>query len=99
MKPRQYTGKSNATQGEPSRASGPAAPISGPGTNPGQPSLDPAAAVRSAASGGAGGTPDKSMSGKARVVLWGLVAVALVSGLVLYFRYERAVVPLFGGGR
>jgi hypothetical protein len=102
MKPRQYTGKSNATQGEPSRISDPsgtAAPITGPGTDPGQPSSDPAAAVRSAARGGADGTPDQSPSGKARVVLWGLVAVALVAGLVLYFRYERAVVPLFGGGR
>jgi len=29
-----------------------------------------------------------------RVVLWGLFGVALVVGLVLYFKYERLVAPL-----
>jgi len=34
-----------------------------------------------------------------RIMIWGAVLVILVAGLVMYFRYERAVVPLFGGGR
>jgi hypothetical protein len=31
-----------------------------------------------------------------RVLLWALVGVALVVGLVLYFRYERQIAPLLG---
>lgn len=42
--------------------------------------------------------PDESV-GIPRVVLWGAVAVALAVGVALYFRYERAITPLFGGGR
>jgi hypothetical protein len=34
-----------------------------------------------------------------RVVVWGAVLAVLVAGLVMYFRYERAVVPLFGRGQ
>ena len=34
-----------------------------------------------------------------RVVTWGAVLVILLAGLALYFRYERAIVPLFGRGR
>ena len=30
------------------------------------------------------------------VVLWTLVGVAIVVGIVLYFRYERTLTPLFG---
>ena len=42
----------------------------------------------------------KRPSGAAtRILIWGTVLVVLVLGLVMYFRYERAVVPLFGGGR
>ena len=29
-------------------------------------------------------------------VLWGVVAGAIVVGVVLYFRYERALTPLVG---
>ena len=28
--------------------------------------------------------------------LWTLVGVAIVAGIVLYFRYERTLTPLFG---
>jgi hypothetical protein len=31
-----------------------------------------------------------------RVLLWALVGVAIVVGVVLYFRYERLIVPLLG---
>ena len=31
-------------------------------------------------------------------MVWGLVAVALVAGLCLYFLFERTMLPLFGGG-
>jgi hypothetical protein len=31
-----------------------------------------------------------------RVLLWTLVGVALVVGLLLYFRYERQIAPLLG---
>jgi type VI protein secretion system component VasF len=31
-----------------------------------------------------------------RVVVWGLVAAAIVVGLVLYFIYERQITPLVG---
>ena len=31
-----------------------------------------------------------------RVVVWALVAVAIVVGLVLYFVYERQITPLVG---
>ncbi len=32
-----------------------------------------------------------------RALLWFGIATALVAGVVLYFLYERGVVPLFGG--
>lgn len=31
-----------------------------------------------------------------RVILWIIVAAALVVGVVLYFKYERLLVPLVG---
>jgi hypothetical protein len=31
-----------------------------------------------------------------RVLLWGAAAVALVIGIVLYFKYERLLAPLLG---
>jgi hypothetical protein len=32
----------------------------------------------------------------ARVVLWGVVALALLLGLYLYFRYGQTVAPVLG---
>lgn len=31
-----------------------------------------------------------------RVLLWSLVAAAIVTGIILYFRYERMLTPLVG---
>jgi hypothetical protein len=31
-----------------------------------------------------------------RVIVWALVGVVVILGLVLYFRYERLVLPLVG---
>jgi hypothetical protein len=31
-----------------------------------------------------------------RVLLWALVAAAIVVGVVLYFKYERQITPLIG---
>ena len=31
-----------------------------------------------------------------RVVLWSLVALSMVVGLVLYFKFERQIAPLIG---
>ncbi len=82
MEPREYTGKTDATQGTAAGAPPDGAAAGGPlGRAPR--SDAPSDAPR-------GGVP--------RVVLWAAVAVALVAGLVLYFRYEGAVSPLFGGG-
>ena len=39
-------------------------------------------------------TADPDAVPLARVVLWSLFAVVLVVGLVLYFKYERVVMPL-----
>ena len=39
-------------------------------------------------------TPDPDGVPLVRVLLWGLFAVVLVVGLVLYFKYERVVMPL-----
>lgn len=36
-------------------------------------------------------------SGGPIALLWVALAAALVAGVVLYFLYERGVVPLFGG--
>lgn len=38
---------------------------------------------------------DSSVSFR-RVILWGAVAIALVIGVVLYFKYERLLAPLLG---
>jgi hypothetical protein len=41
-------------------------------------------------------SPDDEAVPLRRVLLWGLVAVAIVVGLVLYFVYERQITPLVG---
>lgn len=42
--------------------------------------------------------PETAPSTGPRWMVWGLVAVALVAGLCLYFLFERTMLPLFGGG-
>jgi hypothetical protein len=91
MEPGQYTGKTDATQGEPAAGESPssapassAAPTSAPVASGGTVTRRPA--VRT------GGN-------FVRLVGWGAVLAILAAGLVMYFRYERAVVPLFGRGR
>ena len=37
------------------------------------------------------------LAGVPRALLWVGIAAALVAGVVLYFLYERGIVPLFGG--
>jgi hypothetical protein len=37
------------------------------------------------------------LRGLQRASLWLVIAALLVIGLVLYFRYESGIVPLFGG--
>ena len=32
-----------------------------------------------------------------RVVFWSGVAVVVLTGLALFFRYQRTIAPLFGG--
>lgn len=34
--------------------------------------------------------------GARRILLWGIVGVAVIAGVVLYFRYERLLQPLIG---
>ena len=44
-------------------------------------------------------TPDASSTttpGARSVLLWLLVATAVVAGIVLYFRHERTLTPLIG---
>jgi hypothetical protein len=83
MKSREYTGKSDATQG-----AGPDAAAASNG-----PSADPDAPSDAGREAGTGGTR------LPRAVLWTAVVVALAAGVALYFRYEHAVSPLFGGAR
>ncbi len=94
MEPGQYTGKTGATPGEPPRDE------RAPSDN--VPSPVPASASRAGTNARAGVTRRASTrrgGDMMRVVVWGAVLAALVAGLVMYFRYERAVVPLFGRGR
>jgi hypothetical protein len=42
--------------------------------------------------------PDAERGGVPRSLVWGMVAVAVVAGLALYFAFERNIAPLFGGG-
>ncbi len=94
MEPGQYTGKSDATPGEPpldERAQGGGVPSPAPALAPQPDANVRAASVRRGATRRGGDT--------VRVVMWGAVLAALVAGLVMYFRYEKAVVPLFGRGR
>ena len=39
----------------------------------------------------------RSLRGVQRATLWLAIAVLLIVGLVLYFRFESGIVPLFGG--
>ena len=101
MEPGQYTGKTDATQGEaprgdaapgapsPPSASPPASPV------PGVPRSAPGGGPRRTT--GRGMVPKRSVAG--RILLWGTVAVVIVAGLLLYFRYEPSVVPLLRGRR
>ena len=91
MEPGQYTGKSDATPGgQPLDEHTPSA----------VPSPAPASATERAHAARAGGPPRLRRGGETmRVVVWGAVLAVLVAGLVMYFRYERAVVPLFGRGQ
>jgi hypothetical protein len=98
MEPGQYTGKSDATQGErppADRVDGAAVPSPAPEAVP------PPARPVARASGAPGGrrAANESHGSVMRAVLWVAVLAALVVGLVMYFQYERAVVPLIGGGR
>jgi hypothetical protein len=90
MEPAQYTGKTDATQGG-----------RPPGELPSSAPVSPAPAAAPAASGGTVTRRPTPRSGGnlVRVVTWGAVLAILAAGLVMYFRYERAVVPLFGRGR
>ena len=94
MEPGQYTGKTNATPGE--------APLDEQARSETVPSPASASASQPGANARTAGvrrrTPRRG-GDTVRVVMWGTVLAALVAGLVLYFRYERAVVPLFGRGR
>ncbi len=94
MEPGQYTGKTDATPGEPpleERAQGGGVPSPAPAA-----ASQPAANARTASVRRRAVRPGGDMM---RVVVWGTVLAALVAGLVMYFRYEQAVVPLFGRGR
>ena len=93
MEPGQYTGKTDATPGE--------HPLD-ERTQSAVPSPAPASAPERARAARAAAPPrpvTRPGGDTMRVVLWGAVLAALVTGLVMYFRYERAVVPLFGRGR
>jgi hypothetical protein len=89
MEPAQYTGKTDATQGGPAAGD---SPSSASGTSP---------APAPAGGGGAAarGPTIRPGSNFVRLVGWGAVLAVLAAGLVMYFRYERAIVPLFGRGR
>ena len=89
MEPGQYTGKTDATPGE--RPHSEAVPSPAPAPASQQGTSVRATRVR----------PPSTRSGgdMMRVVTWGAVLVILLAGLALYFRYERAIVPLFGRGR
>jgi len=94
MKPAQYTGKTDATPGEQ-----PPGDRAHSATVP-----SPAPSSVSAPAVGARAKPAKRVRGghggdMMRFALWGSVFAILVAGLVLYFRYERAILPLFGRGR
>jgi hypothetical protein len=39
----------------------------------------------------------RGLRGVQRATLWLAIAVLLIVGLVLYFRFESGIVPLFGG--
>jgi hypothetical protein len=97
MEPGQYTGKSDATQGDPSsgaQTGGGDTPSSAPqSTPPAGTNMRPSAPTGARRAGSHGGAEFL------RIVIWVAVLVGLVGGLVMYFRYERAVVPLIGGGR
>ena len=43
--------------------------------------------------------PNRPRGNTVRLMIWGAVLVALIAGLVLYFRYEREVAALLGGPR
>ena len=45
---------------------------------------------------GAAGTPASGTLTIRRTLLWSLVGIAIVAGLVLYFRYGRTLTPLVG---
>lgn len=88
MEPGQYTGKTNATQGEPAAgdsASGASVTSPAPGAAPAR-SSDAATRRPTIRAGG----------NFMRLVTWGAVLAILAAGLVMYFRYERTITPLFG---
>jgi hypothetical protein len=89
MEPAQYTGKSNATQGESATGE---APSSASVTSPASASVESSSTAARRPRIRAGGN-------LMRLVAWGVVLAVLAAGLVMYFHYERAVVPLFGRGR
>jgi hypothetical protein len=88
MEPGQYTGKTDATQGSSPRVDRGAQQAAG----------------QNASGGGEGGRVERSGEAgrgrreSARIAIWVILAIAICAGIVLYFRYERSVVPLFGGG-
>jgi hypothetical protein len=90
MEPGQYTGKTNATQGEPAGDSTSSASVTSPAAAP-APERSSVDAPR---------PPTIRPGGNfVRLVSWGAVIAVLVAGLVMYFRYERSITPLFGQGR
>jgi hypothetical protein len=45
---------------------------------------------------GAPGAPVAGTLPVRRILLWSIIGLAIVAGLVLYFRYERTLTPLVG---
>jgi hypothetical protein len=39
-------------------------------------------------------SPDEDRVSKRRAILWGLIGVAVLVGVYLYFQYERVLAPL-----
>jgi len=93
MEPGQYTGKSDAT---PADDRSDATPDGGAGSSP-APAEGPPARPSLGMAGRP--TPARSSGDRVRIAIWLGALAVLVAGVIMYFRFERTVVPLVGGGR